>query len=196
MKTKLLLFTFLGFLAANAQTTHNLDWFMGIGSNVDLTIDQGDTVIWTWGDAVPHTVENDPGNSVETFNSGVITGMGETYSYTFTVVGANDYFCGVHGPASMSGTITVNEVLGFEENQLNTVNIYPTPASSTLNLTLPKSMQTGQITVFDILGKQIFSQDFESNNTLVINVSNWTSGSYFLKVVSGENTHTQQFIKN
>ena len=196
MKTKLLLLTFLGFFAANAQTTHNLDWFMGIGPNVDLTIDQGDTVIWTWGDAVPHTVENEVGNSVETFNSGVITGMGETYSYTFTVVGDNDYFCGIHGAGSMSGTITVLEVLGVEDNNLNKISVYPNPASSTLNLVLPKNMQTGQITAYDVLGKLIYSQEFEATDNVAINISNWNIGSYFLKVVSGEYMQTEQFIKN
>ncbi|MDP2687326.1 MAG: T9SS type A sorting domain-containing protein [Aequorivita sp.] len=196
MKTKLLLLTFLGFFAANAQTTHNLDWFMGVGNNVNLTIDEGDTVIWTWQDAVPHTVENEVGNSVETFNSGVITGMGETYSYTFTVVGNNDYFCGVHGAGSMSGTITVLEVLGVEDNKLNKISVYPNPASSTLNLVLPKNMQAGQITVFDILGKQIHSEEFESKDNVSINILNWNAGSYFLKVVSGENSQTERFIKN
>ncbi|WP_310992384.1 T9SS type A sorting domain-containing protein [Aequorivita marina] len=195
MKTKLLLLILLGFFAANAQTSHNLEWYMGIGSNVDLTIDQGDTVTWTWGDTAPHTVENKVGNSVETFNSGILTGMGVQFSYTFTEVGDNDYFCGVHGN-SMSGTITVREVLGVEDNNLNTISFYPNPASSTINLDLPKNMQTGQITVFDILGKQVHSQEFELNNNISINTSSWNSGVYFLKVISGESVHTKRIIKN
>ncbi len=195
MKTKLLLLTFLGFFAANAQTTYNLEWYMGIGSNVDLTIDQGDTIIWTWGDEAPHTVENKVGSSVETFNSGILTGMGVQYPYTFTAVGINKYFCGVHGN-SMSGTITVREVLGVEDNSLNKISLYPNPASSTLNLVLSKNMQTGEIGVFDILGKKIYSEEFESNNNISIDISNWSSGNYFLKVVSGENSQTQRFIKN
>ena len=196
MKTKLLLLTFLGFFAANAQTTYNLDWKMGVGSHLDLTIDQGDIVTWTWRDTAPHTVENEVGSSVETFNSGILTGRGKTYSYTFNVVGANRYFCGIHGAESMSGTITVREVLGVDENNLSTIGIYPNPASSTLNLVLVKNMQKGQITVFDILGKHIYSQEFQSNDNISINISNWSSGSYFLKVVSGENSQTERFIKN
>ncbi len=196
MKTKLLLLAFLGFFATNAQTTYNLDWYVGIGSSVDLTIDEGDTVTWIWGDNAPHTVENEAGNSVETFTSGVLTGMGETYSHTFTVVGDNRYFCGIHGAVSMSGTITVNEVMGVDKNNLKTISIYPNPASSTINLVLPKNMQTGQITVFDISGKQIHSQEFGSEDTVAIDISNWSSGNYFLKIVSGENSQTQRFIKN
>ncbi|WP_165806022.1 T9SS type A sorting domain-containing protein [Marixanthomonas spongiae] len=196
MKTKFLLLAFLGFLTTNAQNTYNLDWRMGLGSNVDLTIDQGDTVIWTWKDAAPHTVENEAGNSVETFNSGVISGIGETYSYTFTEVGDNRYFCGVHGANSMSGTITVREVLGVEENSLNSIRVFPNPSSSNINLVIPQNIQSGQITVFDILGKQVHSEEFKSKTNISINIMSWTPGSYFLKIVSGEKTLTDRFIKN
>jgi plastocyanin len=196
MRTKLLLLTFLGFLTASAQNTHNLNWEMGIGSHVDLTIDQGDTVIWTWRDNAPHTVENEAGNSVETFNSGVISGMGETYAYTFTVAGDNRYFCGIHGANSMSGTITVREVLGVGENNLSSISIYPNPSSSIINLVVPNNIQSGQIIVFDIIGKQIYSEEFESNTKISINIVNWSPGSYFLKVISGENAITKRFIKN
>jgi hypothetical protein len=196
MKAKLLFLAFLGFLTTSAQNTYNLDWRMGMGSNVNLTIDQGDTVIWTWKDSSPHTVENEVGNSVETFNSGVISGMGETYAYTFTVAGDNRYFCGVHGANSMSGTITVNEVLSIEENELNKIHIYPNPSTSTLNIVLPKSIETGHITVFDIAAKQIYSEDFNTNTDVSINIVNWSPGSYYVKVISGDHTLTKNFIKN
>lgn len=196
MKTTLLLLCFFGVFAANAQTTHNLDWSMGSGPNLDLTIDEGDTVIWTWTDELPHTVENEVGNSVETFNSGVLTGIGETFSYTFTVVGVNEYFCGVHGAGMMSGTITVEEVLGVDDNTIGNISISPNPASTVLTLLLPKSITEGQIVVFDMLGKQVFAETFVAENSLPINVSNLNSGVYFIKVVSGENTQIQRFIKN
>ncbi|WGF92432.1 T9SS type A sorting domain-containing protein [Aequorivita marisscotiae] len=196
METKLLLLALIGVFSVNAQNTYNLDWVMGIGSSVDLTIDQGDTVIWTWGDNAPHTVENEVGNSVETFNSGVISGMGETYAYTFTEVGDNRYFCGIHGANNMSGTITVREVLGVEDNNLSSISIYPNPSSSVINLEIPHNIQSGQITVYDVLGKQIYSDEFISNPRISINIANWSQGNYFLKVVSGEYTITERFIKN
>ena len=94
MKQTLLILMCLSLWTLNAQTTHNLDWEIGAnGPEMDLTIDVGDTVVWTWTDAIPHTVENVVGNSVETFNSGVLTGLGQTFSFTFNSVGVNDYFC-------------------------------------------------------------------------------------------------------
>lgn len=196
MKTQFLLFTLIGFLTANAQTTHNLDWRMGIGSNVDLTIDQGDTVIWTWRDNAPHNVVSDSGNSVESFDSGILSGTGQTFSYTFTVAGNNDYLCSIHGANSMSGTITVREVLGVEENQLTGISLYPNPTKTTLRLRLPRHMQSGQITVFEITGKQIYSGNYDSKPTMTIDIAQWSPGSYFLKVVSGSKKETKRFIKN
>lgn len=195
MKTKLFVLLFLGYFALNAQTTHNLEWFMGVGTNVDLTIDQGDTVKWTWTDAMPHTVENEVGNSVETFNSGILTGVGQTFSYTFTVVGENNYFCVFH-PGSMSGTITVSEVVGFDENELSEISIAPNPASTVLQVILPKNITQGQIMVYDVLGRQIYQQALESNNPVSIDVSKWSAGNYIINVVSGNRIHTQRFIKN
>jgi len=89
----------------NAQTTHNLDWYTGISSgDASLTIDAGDTVIWTFTDGAPHSVTSDTGSN-ETFDSGTLPAS-STYQYTFTEAGVNDYHCEVH--PSMVGTITVN----------------------------------------------------------------------------------------
>ncbi len=139
MKTKLLIAAlFLGLLNINAQTTHNLDWFTGIGSSVDLTIETGDTVIWTWTNP-NHTVENVVGSSVETFSSGFLAPTGSTFSHTFTLVGDNDYLCGVHGANSMSGTITVEESLGIEDEILNSFSIKSNPVNQNLELSFSQN---------------------------------------------------------
>ena len=99
----------------NAQTTHNLDWSMGISSaDASLTIDAGDTVIWTFTDTAPHSVTSDTGSN-ETFDSGTL-GAGSTYQYTFTEEGVNDYHCEVH--PSMVGTITVNAAAVEDQVQI------------------------------------------------------------------------------
>lgn len=198
MKTKLLFLSLLFFVLANsnAQTTFDLDWHINFTSpDTDLTIDVGDTVKWTWTDALPHTVENDTG-STETFGSGIITGNGLTFSYTFTEEGINPYFCGVHGAISMSGTITVNSILGIEDLENKIVfNISPNPVTSILNIQLAKNIIDGNIKVFDILGKQILTIELNPNNLTRINVSNLSKGMYLVKVTSGENTQTKRFIK-
>lgn len=196
MKTRLLIMlTFIGMLNATAQTTHNLNWFAGIGSNVDLTIESGDTVIWTW-TSPNHTVENMPGSSVETFNSGFFGPIGTTYSRTFTVIGANDYFCGVHGVSSMSGTITVTENLGIDENGLKPFKIVSNPTSEMLVIELPQFMTNGELTIHNLLGKRVVTKTFDATQTLNINVSELNLGLYLVSIASGDRKQTQRFIKN
>ncbi len=198
MKTKLLLLTlfFFGIASINAQTTHDLNCEIGsLSPTTDLTIEVGDTVRWTWTDASSHTVENDAG-STEIFNSGTITGNGLTYSYTFTLEGTNPYFCGIHGDVSMSGTITVNAVLGIEDfKNIISFSISPNPVTSILNIQLSKNIVDGNVTIFDILGKQILVKRLNQNNLTQVNVSNLSKGMYLVKVSSRNNTQTKRFIK-
>lgn len=195
MKTRLLFVMLFGVLIANAQTTHNFNWFAGIGSSVDMTIDIGDTVKWTWTDALPHTVSSDVG-STESFDSGNKTGIGQTFSWTFNVQGVNDYFCGVHGAASMSGTITVNPPLGIDDVLLKNFRISPNPAHSTLQLQIPDGLDNLKVRVYDLLGKQLY--EARIYNLVIdseIDISKWNVGIYFVKVSSDHGSNTKRFIK-
>ena len=197
MKTKLLMLAFIGIVSANAQTTHHLDWEMGAnGPEMDLTIDVGDTVVWTWTDSFLHSVENYPsGSSVETFNSGNHSGIGYTFSHTFTVEGSNDYYCGVHG-TSMSGTITVEPSLSVEDETLANFSMIPNPASNHLNIELSQALTTGDIKVYNLLGKQVVTKSFENTAHVQVDVSGLANGLYLVSIASENRIQTKRFIKN
>ncbi|MCK0109322.1 T9SS type A sorting domain-containing protein [Flavobacteriaceae bacterium S0825] len=195
MKTKLLLIFLFTIYLAQGQTTHNLNWErFANGSEMDITIDIGDTVLWTWTDAFPHTVENSVGNSVETFNSGTLSGIGQTFSYTFTVEGVNDYLCGIHGAGNMSGTITVVDNLGLEDFEENSFAISPNPGRDKLNLKLSKLNNNTTIEVFDVLGKKIYA-DKINTITKTVNVSQWNNGVYLVRLTTDAGTQTKRFVK-
>ena len=194
MKTRILIIFSFGILSLNAQTTHDLDWYTGMGSNVDLTIDVGDTVRWTW-TSINHTVTSNVG-STETFDSGFLGPIGSTFSHTFTLEGTNPYYCAIHGALSMSGTITVQNSLGLNEESISSFKMFPNPSNSMLKLKFPKHITSGNITVFDILGKELFTKNIESSNNLELNISNWNEGIYLIKVKSETISQTKQFIKN
>ena len=195
MKIRLLIVMLFGVLIASAQTTFDLNWFTGIGSSVDLTIDVGDTVRWTWTDALTHTVSSD-GGSTETFNSGNITGVNQTYSWTFVSQGSNDYLCQIHGAGSMSGTITVNPPLGIDDVLLKNFRMSPNPARSTLQLQIPDGLDNIKVKVYDILGKQVYtSRIYNVVMDSKIDISKWNVGIYFVKVSSDNGTKTKRFIK-
>ena len=194
MKTRLLIILSFGIFSLNAQTTYDLDWHMGIGTNVDLTIDIGDTVRWTW-TSTSHTVTSNVG-STETFDSGFLGPIGSTFSHTFTLEGANPYYCEIHTDANMSGTITVNPALGVDDKTVSSFKMFPNPSSSTLSLEFSQHITEGTIMVFDVLGKELLTKKFEATNSVELDISNWVHGIYLIKVKSGKISQTQQFIKN
>lgn len=189
MKTALLLLVFISF-GVQAQTTYDLNWEMGIGTNIDLTINVGDKVRWTWTDTFSHTVQSEIG-STETFNSGTKTGLGSSYIQTFTVTGTNPYKCGFH-PFTMAGTITVASSLDIEEYSIKNFTISPNPAYKQLSLQIPNGIDIKSISIFDLLGHVIYSSNSFENN---IDISNLNKGLYFIKVTTLGISHTKRFIK-
>lgn len=191
MKGKLLLGMLLVTLGASAQTTHHINWFMGVSSTAaSATIDQGDTVEWTWTDTLPHTVTSNAGGS-ESFNSGNITGNGQTFSHTFVNEGATNYKCNVH--AMMTGTITVNAVAGIGEISKKGLEFYPNPATDVLTINSEEVIDTIQI--YDSTGKQVMNSK-SGNTTSKIYMDNYPAGIYYVKVFAGENTKDIKVIKN
>ncbi|WP_223032800.1 T9SS type A sorting domain-containing protein [Hanstruepera marina] len=195
MKTKLLMLVSLITIGLQAQTTHDLIWERGfVSPQADLTIDVGDTVRWTWTDDLPHTVENNTG-STETFDSGILTGLGQTYSYTFTVEGTNPYFCGIHGANNMSGVITVQQGLSVVEFENMSIKLTPNPVHSNLSIKLPQHLTNGNLKVVDLTGKIVLNSTIiNSGNTIDINVSDIKSGMYLVRLEFNENTITKRLI--
>jgi plastocyanin len=66
-----------------------------------LSINVGDTIVWTNMDSTAHTVTSDSGS--ELASTSISTG--QTYSHKFNTAGTFAYHCSIH--TSMKGTITV-----------------------------------------------------------------------------------------
>lgn len=172
-----------------AQTTYNLDWFSGVSvADASVTIEVGDTVEWTWMDALPHTVSSD-NDAAEFFESGTITGMGQTFSHTFTVVGENGYECEIH--SNMDGIITVVSSLGIEDKFRANLKHYPNPVRETLTVT--SLLVLDQYKVYDIHGKVLHTKAVQSN-VLDIDFSQLATGVYFVQVYSNGISETLQVI--
>lgn len=94
-----------------------------------------------------------------------------------------------NGVANWS-TLNVNE---FEEN--NTVNLFPNPSSSNLNIQLSNTASNGKIAVYDMLGKQIYNSAIKPNVVSKIDVSQWDTGLYLVKISSDSGEETRRFVK-
>ncbi len=88
-------------------------------TNIDLTIQTGDTVRWTWISGFHNVVSGLPGDgdAGDLFTSGPPTGtVGTVFEHTFTDVGLFDYHCQIHASLGM----------------ISQVNVIPSPGSLAL----------------------------------------------------------------
>jgi len=192
MKKITLLLMALTASIASAQTTFDLDWAVGInGADASVTVEPGDTVRWTWTDALPHSVTSIAGMSVETFDSTILTGTGTQFSYTFSVEGTNDYECIVHS-GSMFGTITVQQLVGIDEKFRKNISLYPNPVANKLTVTSLYKLDTYKI--YNVLGKLV-AQGAANGNITDIDLSSLQSGMYFVNAISGELQSTFKVAK-
>jgi len=87
-------------------------------SPANVTIHDGDTVVWTNQTAAPHTVTRctaaacagtgrGTGNDASFTSGNIAAGNGNTFSHTFHGPGSYVYYCTIHGFALMHGTVTV-----------------------------------------------------------------------------------------
>lgn len=94
-----LLILIASFTAANAATVEvKIDNFAYTPQTI--TVKAGDTVTWTNGDDIPHTVTSKTG----VFRSKALD-TDDKFTFTFTTPGAFPYFCALH--PHMTGSIVV-----------------------------------------------------------------------------------------
>lgn len=87
----------------------------------DMTVNVGDTVLWTNQDGAPHTVSaGSPRNATGEWDSGRLP-QNESFSFTFTEAGEFAYFCKIH-PDSMKAVVRV-------ESSSTTASSAPTPGN-------------------------------------------------------------------
>lgn len=190
MKIKLLLGMLLMSLGLNAQTTHHLNWFMGVTNvQASLTIDQGDIVTWTLTDNLPHTITSNAGGT-NSFDSGNISGNGQTFSHTFVNTGVTTYKCNIH--AMMQGTITVDAVAGVIENSKVKFEYFPNPTTDVLTINAGEIIDS--IEIYDSTGRQVMNSK-SGNATSKVYMANYTAGTYFVKVHTGNKIENITVLK-
>jgi hypothetical protein len=90
--------------------------------------------------------------------------------------------------------VGVEQCTGIAEASAKTIHIYPNPASEYITVDAGDISDMITIQLFDIMGRMIFSQASFDNLT-TINLSQFSSGSYFLRIEANNSTYTaKQFI--
>ncbi len=99
-------------LSSAWATVHNVSVTSNVYTPSSLTINQGDTVIWTNMSGfhnVNGSIATFPNNPVSFTNGSAASGMW-TYQFIFNTPGTYDYQCDPHAGLGMVGSITVNAV--------------------------------------------------------------------------------------
>ncbi|MDG5492120.1 T9SS type A sorting domain-containing protein [Psychroserpens sp. SPM9] len=91
--------------------------------------------------------------------------------------------------------IIASTTLSTEEfNTQNEFEISPNPATSKLNIKLAQTLNNANVVVYNVLGKKVYAKSL-SAMTSSIDVSNWNSGVYLVRVSTDKQTLTKRFVK-
>ena len=86
--------------------------------------------------------------------------------------------------------------LSINNEDLSNLNIYPNPSTGIINLKSNSFSETISISINNIQGQIVITEDkVPSNKTIQVDISNLTTGIYFVKITSGENTVIKRVIK-
>jgi hypothetical protein len=160
-----------------------------------------------------YSTANPDGSTVVENINGLSSG-----DYTFTITDAfGDGICCGFGNGSYTlsssegeivsgGSFTNSEATDFcvdstKDSRLNTYElnkedlftIYPNPALNEFKID-SQNQQIDQVMIFSMLGKRISTYNVSNQNT-TIDVTRLTSGSYFIRIISGDSIITKKFIK-
>jgi hypothetical protein len=194
---------------SNNNGTIDFDEAIGGAGTVYLTLNTDN-----WGEEVRWNLYDELGNSL--YNGGPYPDniqINETFElvagcYTFnlrdtygdgggsaTLVDGNGvqlFFTNGNYGSGVTSNFSSDGVLGIGDANLNTLVLFPNPASSQLHI---KGTGIADIAVYNILGSQIMNVNNVIEET-ILDVGSLQTGTYFLKVTNSEGTQTKRFIVN
>lgn len=183
---------FLCFIAINvlsSQNVYEIAWEQGIEYSVaSPTIEIGDTVIWTWTDSSSKTVSSLSGS--ENFDSGLLKGPNNDFSYTFSNAGNTEYQN--DSDPLMRGKVTVVTKLSTEDKFVKNLNFYPNPVKS--DLMISSLFKVDSYEIYNVLGTLV-SQGKGGGTYTPVDMGRFNSGLYFIKVTSKNMQATLKIAK-
>jgi len=108
-------------------------------------------------------------------------------NYTNNMLRTGTYGRGIWETPVLS-VASMNEYTIYE-----TINLYPNPAKGVLNVDLSNILNIRSINVFDVNGRQIIELPVKSG-IVQIDMTNYVSGIYFIKVITDNHQYVQRFI--
>lgn len=89
--------------------------------------------------------------------------------------------------------VTVSIILSNDSFATNSLKVYPNPVSDILTVSYNEVIDS--ITIYNMMG-QVVIKEKSSSNTIIVNTSNLTAGTYLVRITSGNNNKVIRVIKN
>ncbi|OFY89153.1 MAG: hypothetical protein A3K10_14040 [Bacteroidetes bacterium RIFCSPLOWO2_12_FULL_31_6] len=140
----------------------------------------GTTFSYTNGTTVGNTWASDANITLKEGNGG-----GYPFSVTFS-------------PRNFNGNVIYCLPVGVTETlQSNNVSIYPNPTSDVLNISLPLTGLTTDLSVYNVIGEVVLKEQLIANGTTnQLDISNLNAGVYFVKLqAKGFEYSTKLFVE-
>jgi hypothetical protein len=119
-----------------------------------------------------------------------VIAVSPTTTTNYTVTGTDANSCS----ASFTISQAVSNCTGIENNSLNSqLNVYPNPSNGEFMIELNNG-QLNTIVISDVTGRVILTQT-TTEKTISFNISNYTSGIYFVAVKNNASTENIRIIK-
>lgn len=88
-----------------------------------------------------------------------------------------------------------NNILATTQNEFaSEVKVFPNPASDFVTVSIKDKMENPEIKMYDIMGKLVKQEQFESGNNLQFSVSNLSKGIYYLQISSNGKEMSKKLI--
>jgi parallel beta-helix repeat protein len=86
-----------------------------------------------------------------------------------------------------------------ESIQPQSLAVFPNPTSSMLNVVLPPSLDGGVITIYDLAGREMHTQNLGLKNTgstVQVDMNSFQPGVYILRIISSNGIYQARFVKS
>ena len=125
-----------------------------------------------------------------------LTSLGNVDSLQFTLSSTDVGTLGINTPLffCIDNFTTTDHGVGVKENINTQINIFPNPATNTLNINISNDNHLN-ISIIDITGRIIVNQQVSNEKNISLDITNLTAGIYQLKIQGNGINTNQTFIK-
>lgn len=102
---------------------------------------------------------------------------------------------GERSDVAIDAVRVVSDILGVEEQTLNSISVYPNPITDMLTV-VSQDTPILKVTVYDINGRAVAEQAFGTAQDYQMNVANLSAALYFVKIETEEGAVFKRVLKN